>query len=103
MVRAIQKILAMAVVLAFLMPALAGEENKTTGKIKNVSGTKMQFVMTADRDSKDYTFNIDRDAKIHLANDTAGKLDDLKVGDEVTVTWRKEGNRNLATEVRCKK
>jgi hypothetical protein len=102
MLRTIKNVLALAVVLGILMPVLAAGETKTTGKIKSVSTIKMQFVLTASKDTKDYTFTCDRDSKVRLSNDTKGKLDDLKVGDEVTVTWRKSGDRNMVEEIRYK-
>jgi hypothetical protein len=102
MLRTIQKFLALAVVLGFLLPVLAADDTKTTGKIKSISTTKMQFVLTANKDNKDYTFTCDRDSKVRLSNDGIGKLSDLKVGEEVTVMWQKTGNRNVVREVRYK-
>jgi hypothetical protein len=102
MLRATHKLLALAVVLGFLLPVLAADDTKTTGKIKSISTTKMQFVLTANQDNKDYTFTCDRDSKVRLSNDSLGKLEDLKTGEEVTVMWQKTGDKNLVKEVRYK-
>jgi len=101
MVRTTHKLLALAVMLGFMMPALA-DDSKTTGKIKSISTSKMQFVLTANQDNKDHTFSCNRDSKVSLSNTGNGKLNDLKIGQEVTVTWRKIGDRNLVSEVRYK-
>jgi hypothetical protein len=103
MLRTTHKLLAFAVVLGFLLPVLAKDDDtKTTGKIKSVSTAKMEFVLTASRDNKDYTFTCDRDTKVRLSNTNLGKLNDLKVGEEVTVIWNKTGDRNMAKEIRFK-
>jgi hypothetical protein len=102
MLRTTQKFLALAVVLGFLLPVLAADDTKTTGKIKSISTIKMQLVLTANKDNKDYTFTCDRDSKVRLSNNNLGKLNDLKVGEEVTVLWQKSGDRNVVREVRYK-
>jgi len=102
MIRTTHKLLALAVMLGFMLPALAADDSNTTGKIKSISVSKMQFVLTANENNKDYTFTCDRDSKVRLSNGGNGKLNDLKIGEEVTVTWRKIGDRNLASEVRYK-
>ena len=62
---------------------------------------KNQFVLT-DKDGKDLTFKMDDNAKIRL-NDKDSKLNDLKEGDEITVTYEKKGDRMIASEVRCER
>jgi hypothetical protein len=103
MLRTTQKIVALAFVLSLVLPALAADDNKTTGKIKSISTTKMEFVLTANKDNKDYTFTCDRDSKVRLTNNGIGRLNDLKVGEEVTVMWRRSGERNLVSEVQYKR
>src|SRR5262249_30399432 len=91
-------LVALAVVLALVAPVAAAEFK---GKIKTVSADKKELVCT-DKDGKDWTFQVPVDAKIRLA-DKDMKLNDLKAGEEVTVTYEKKGDNNIATEVRCEK
>jgi Cu/Ag efflux protein CusF len=92
----------LVLVLVFLLglaaPVLAEE---VKGKIKSVDADKNQFVLT-DKDGKDLTFKMDDNAKIRL-NDKDSKLNDLKEGDEITVTYEKKGDRMIASEVRCER
>jgi biopolymer transport protein ExbD len=90
--------LALVLIVGLATPVLAAE---TKGKIKSVSADKNQFVFT-DQDGKEWTFDVDKDAKIRLA-DKALKLDELKAGDEATVTYEKQGDKLIAKEVRCEK
>jgi hypothetical protein len=90
--------LALVLIVGLATPVMAAE---TKGKIKSVAADKNQFVFT-DQDGKDWTFDVDKDAKIRLA-DKALKLDELKAGDEVTVTFEKQGDKLIAKEVRCEK
>jgi hypothetical protein len=95
--------LALAIVsAAFLLPALAAGDNKTEGKIKKIEQDKKEFVVTAKDDAKDYKFKVDPTAKIQV-NNQPGMLADLKLGDRVTVTWRKEAGQMLATKIECKR
>jgi archaeosine-15-forming tRNA-guanine transglycosylase len=93
------KWLVVVVALAFLAglasPAFA-EESK--GKIKSVTADKNEFVFT-DKDNKDWTFQMAKEAKVKLANKDV-TLNDLKPGDEVIVVYEKQGDRLIATEVR---
>jgi len=88
---------ALVILAAFVTPVLADEAQ---GKIKSVSADKNEFVFT-DKDNKDWTFMVDPNAKIQVANKDA-KLADLKAGAEVTVTYEKKGDKLIATEVRAK-
>jgi hypothetical protein len=90
--------LTLVLIVGLATPVLAAE---TKGKIKSVSADKNQFVFT-DQDGKDWTFDVDKDAKIRLA-DKDLKLDDLKAGQEVTVTYEKQGDKLIAKEVRGEK
>jgi biopolymer transport protein ExbD len=89
-------LLALVLVLGLAMPALAAE---TKGKIKSVDAEKAQMVVT-DQDNKEWTFNVDKDAKV-LVNDKESKLADLKADDEVTITHEKKGGKFIASEIRC--
>jgi hypothetical protein len=92
-----------AVIALFLMVGLAAPvlADETKGKIKTVSADKKEFVFT-DKDNKDWTFQVSDDAKIKL-EDKDIKLNDLKPGDMVTVTYTKKGDKLIATEVKCEK
>jgi biopolymer transport protein ExbD len=89
-------LLALAIVVAFVTPALAVESK---GTIKTVMPDKKEFV-SADKDAKDWTFQLEKDGKV-LINDKEAKLADLQVGDEVTVIYEKKDDKLMASEVRC--
>ncbi|TMQ35302.1 MAG: hypothetical protein E6K70_03005 [Planctomycetota bacterium] len=91
-------VLVMVFMLGLVAPVLAED---TKGKIKTITADKNEFVFT-DSQGKDWTFHMDDNAKIKL-NDKDSKLKDLKEGDEVTVTYKKDGDKLIATEVRCEK
>jgi len=90
-------VLVIGALVGFVSPALAAD---STGKIKSINNDKNEFVFT-DKDGKDWTFHMDNKAKIRLGTEV-GKLADLKVGDEVTVVYTKDGDKLTATEVRRK-
>ncbi len=91
-------VLALAFLVGLTTPVMAAE---TQGKIKSVTADKNQFVMT-DNDGKDWTFDMKEKAKISV-DDKEVKLEDLKAGDKVTVTYGKEGEKLIAKEVRAKR
>jgi biopolymer transport protein ExbD len=91
-------VLCVALVLAFSMPALAAEAK---GTIKTVTADKHEFVL-ADANAKDWTIHLNKDGKV-LINDKESKLSDLQASDEVTVIYEKEGDKLMASEVRCKR
>jgi hypothetical protein len=72
---------------------------ETAGKIKTVDADKNEFVIT-DSNNKQWTFTLAKDAKV-LINDKEGKLSDLQADNEVTITYEKEGNRLMASMIRC--
>ena len=91
--------LALALLLGTASTALAAE--KATGKIKTVNADKQEFVLT-DKDGKDWTFQMDENAKVRL-NDKNSELKELKKGDEVEVTYNKKGEKLIATRLTCKR
>lgn len=91
-------VLAVAILAAFSTPALAAE---TKGKIKSIAADKNEFVLT-DQNGKDWTFQMDENAKVRLG-DKEAKLNDLKEGAEATVTYEKQGRKLIAKEVICEK
>jgi hypothetical protein len=86
----------MLLVLVIAAPALAAE---TKGKIKSVNADKNEFVLT-DENAKDWTFELAKDGKVQV-NAKAGKLSEIRVGDEVAITYEKKGEKLMATEVRA--
>jgi|SRR5260370_40009176 Cu/Ag efflux protein CusF len=87
------------VVLLGLTNAVVAKEAK--GTIDKVSADKKELIVK-DADGKTLTFQMDEDAKIEL-NDKESKLNDLKKGDEVTVTFEEKGGKLIASKVQCKR
>ena len=88
---------ALALVLGMTGMGMADE---TKGKFKNALADKESFVVT-DND-KDHTYQLGVNAKI-LINDRESTLNDLKAGDNVTVTWREQNGRRIASMITCKR
>jgi Cu/Ag efflux protein CusF len=57
----------------------------TRGKIQSVAADTHQLVLK-DRDGKEWTFHVARDAKVRL-DDRDSSLSDLKTGNEVTIAY----------------
>jgi hypothetical protein len=93
-------VLALAFVMGLAVPALAADE-VAKGKIKGVDADKNEFVLT-DQNGKDWTFQMDKEAKVRIANQPS-KLADLKPNTEAEVTYVKQGVRLIAKEIRCDK
>jgi biopolymer transport protein ExbD len=91
-------VLCVALVLAIAAPVLAAEAK---GTIKTVTADKSEFVLT-DANAKDWTINLNKDGKVFI-NDKESKLADLQAADEVTVIYEKQGEKLMASEVRCKR
>jgi Cu/Ag efflux protein CusF len=91
-------VLALALLVSLTTPALAAE---AMGKIKSVTADKHGLVVT-DNDGKNWNFQMNEDAEIRLA-DKDIKLADLKVGDEVTVTYERKNGRLLVSKIRCER
>jgi len=91
-------VFAVAFIVGLAVPALAAD---TKGKIKSISADKNEFVLTG-ADGKDYTFHCEKDAKVRVGTKES-KLNDLKVGDEVTVKYDKVGEKLTATEITCER
>ena len=92
-------ILALAVLVGLTTSASAADTTK--GKIKSVTVDKKEFVMT-DQNNKDWTFTLDDNTKIRLA-DKDVKLDDLKAGDEVEIKYEKKGDKLIAQDLKCER
>jgi Cu/Ag efflux protein CusF len=91
-------VLALALVLGLAMPALADEAK---GKIKTLDPDKSTFTILDDN-AKDLVFTHDKEGKVFI-NDKESKLSDLKVDDQVTVTYKKDGDKMICSEVRAKR
>ena len=91
-------VLALAVLVCFAAPLLAEE---TKGKIKSVSADKKEFVMTDDN-GKDWEFTLTDEGKVKLG-DKDIKLNELKEGDQVTITYDKKDNKLMASEVKVRR
>src|SRR5262249_34028323 len=76
------------------------DDTKIQGKIKSITADKNEFVLTGKEDSKDYTIVLDLKSQVQL-NKRAGKLEDLKTGDQVTVHFRKENGKMMASKILC--
>lgn len=92
-------------VVAFLTVATGLGQNdaqartmKTDGKIKSLALEKDEMQVTGKADSKDYKFSVGTHSKVRV-NDRDGKLADLKLGDEVSVSWRREGDRMVVLSI----
>ena len=84
-------LLAVALMLAFAGVALADEAKGTFQ-----SATGKDVVVTVG--GKDATFTMGDTCKVTIGG-AAGKVTDLKKGDEVTVTYKKEGDKLVASEI----
>jgi biopolymer transport protein ExbD len=89
-------VLVLALLMGLTMPLLAADAK---GKVASVTADKHEFVFT-DNNGKNWTITMNKDAKVFI-NDKEGKLADLQAGDEVAVTYEKQGEKFLASEVRC--
>lgn len=89
--------IAMALVLGLAGVGLA-EEAK--GKFKEALADKETFVVT--EEGQDRTYQLGANAKI-LIDDRESRMDDLKAGDNVTVVWRLQNDRRVASMISCKR
>jgi Cu/Ag efflux protein CusF len=67
------------------------------GKITAVRADKNEVVVS--ENFKNWTFQLAKDAKVYL-NNRESKLGELQVGDDVTVTFDRQGEQYLAREIR---
>lgn len=91
-------LLVVALLVGVATPALAAD---AAGKIKTVSADKGQFQM-ADANNKNWTVTLGTNAKV-LLNDKEVKLADLQADDEVAIIYERDGEKIVASEVRCKR
>ena len=89
-------VLALVMVVALAVPTFAAE---TKGKVKSVDEAASKLVFT-DVNGKDWTFTVNKDAKVFL-NDKEMKLSDIKENDDATVTYEKKDDALNASEIRA--
>jgi uncharacterized surface anchored protein len=88
--------LALAFVCACALPAVAADAK---GKVKSVTAERSEVVMVDDA-SKTWTVVAAKDCKIRV-NDVDSKIEDLQAGDEITITYEKDGDRLVARSIRA--
>lgn len=99
MIRILQRFApVLALVFAFALVSAANAAD-AKGKIKTVTADKHEFVIT-DSDGKTWTFTCNKDGKV-LINDKESKLSDLQADDEVVITYEKDGEKMLASQVKA--
>jgi biopolymer transport protein ExbD len=91
-------VLVLVLLLGVTMPLLAAD---AAGKVASVTADKNEIVMT-DKNGKNWTFQLNEGGKV-LVNDKEAKLADLQAGFEVAITYEKQGEKLLASEVRATK
>ena len=88
---------ALVLLLALALPLAAADAK---GKVKTVAPDKNELVVTDN--AKDWTFELDKAGTVFI-NDKAAKLADLQVGDEVTITYEKKGEKLHASSIRAQR
>jgi Cu/Ag efflux protein CusF len=89
-------LVAVVLLLVCALPASAADAK---GKVKSITANRNEVVMTDDA-GKDWTVIAARDCKFRV-NDKDAKIEDLQAGDEVTITYEKDGDRLVARNVRA--
>lgn len=88
--------LALVALFAFTLAAAAADAK---GRVKSVTAERSEVVMTDDA-SKTWTVIAAKDCKVKV-NDADSKIEDLRAGDEVTITYEKDGDRLVARSIRA--
>jgi hypothetical protein len=101
MIRLPQWLIALLAVVVLLGLTNAVSAKEAKGTIEKVSADKKELIVK-DADGKELTFIMDEDAKIQL-NDKDSKLNELKKGDEITVTYEEKDGKLIASKVQCKR
>jgi Cu/Ag efflux protein CusF len=89
-------VLALAFVCVCARTATAADAK---GKIKSVTAERSE-IMLVDDASKTWTVVLAMDCKFRV-NDLDSKIEDLQAGDEITITYEKDGDRLVAWSVRA--
>jgi Cu/Ag efflux protein CusF len=88
--------LALAALFAFTVTALAADAK---GRVKSVTADRGEVVMVDDA-AKSWTLVAAKDCKVKI-NDADSKLEDLQAGDELTVTYEKDGDKLIVRSIRA--
>jgi Cu/Ag efflux protein CusF len=89
-------LVALVLMLVLAVPVVADE---TKGKIKTVDPNKSEFILT-DANAKDWPMQVEKNAQVFI-NDKEAKLTDLRAGDEVSVTYEKQGEKLITKTIRA--
>jgi len=93
--KSVATVLALILLMGAASPLLA---DAIQGKIASVDIEKNQVVVT--ENFKNWTFQVSQDGQVFL-NDRPCKLGELQAGDNASVTFTRQGERLLASVVRC--
>jgi hypothetical protein len=88
--------LVLAALFAFTVTAFAADAK---GRVKSVTADRGEVVMVDDA-AKSWTLVAAKDCKIKV-NDADSKIEDLQAGDEITVTYEKDGDKLVARSIRA--
>lgn len=95
-------LLAVAALALAVSPGLAAEQKNAVetarGTVQSVAADQNQIVVK-DKDNKEWTYDVLKDATIFGADEGNGKLADLKTGDEVSLLWQKKGDKYEACAI----
>lgn len=89
---------ALAVALAVAFPAHAEGEKKArqyTGEITKIEGSSV----TVKKKDEEKIFTASEKFKVVVPGKDAGEMSDLKVGDKVTVHYKEDGDKNVASKI----
>ena len=89
-------VIALAFVAVGARPAAAADAR---GRIKSVTPERAEVVMV-DEASKTWTVIAAKDCKVKV-NDVDSKVEDLRAGDEILITYEKDGDRLVARSIRA--
>jgi Cu/Ag efflux protein CusF len=78
--------------------AKPAKAEKFSGEVKNVDAMAKSIVVAKGKEEK--TFAIDDQTKITKGKE-ALKIDDLKAGTNVSIEYKKEGDKNIATSIKA--
>jgi hypothetical protein len=103
MKKALLSVVAIAVALAFALPARAQETAKPekpkkhdfTGEITKIDASSI----TVKKKEEEKTFTVGAKIKVVVPGKEAGEMKDLKVGDKVTVSSTEEDGKAVASKI----
>jgi hypothetical protein len=103
MKKVLLSVVAVAVALAFAMPARAEEGAKPekpkkhdyTGEITKMDASSI----TVKKKEEEKTFTVGAKIKVVVPGKEAGEMTDLKVGDKVTVSFTEEDGKDVAHKI----